>query len=94
MVVLLNAFGSILEILSLYAKRTIVEKHARYALYHPSAEAIASMIMDMPYKIINATIVNCVMYFMGNLRREAGPFFFLMLVAFTILMAGKLCFQP
>jgi ABC-type multidrug transport system permease subunit len=27
MMVLLNAFGSILEILALYAKRTIIEKH-------------------------------------------------------------------
>lgn len=35
MMVLLNAFGSILEILALYAKRTIVEKHnSTYALPH------------------------------------------------------------
>lgn len=40
MLILLNAFGSILEIIGLYAKRTIVEKHNRYALYHPSAEAV------------------------------------------------------
>lgn len=42
MLVLLNAFGSLLEIIGLYAKRTIVEKHNRYALYRPSAEAIVS----------------------------------------------------
>lgn len=41
--VLMNAFGSALEILTLYAQRPIVEKHARYALYHPSAEAFASV---------------------------------------------------
>lgn len=29
-VILMNAFSSILEIISLYAKRKIVEKHARY----------------------------------------------------------------
>lgn len=40
-----------LQILSLYAQRPIVEKHTRYALYHPSAEGMASMLTDMPYKV-------------------------------------------
>lgn len=38
------AFASILEILTLYAQRNIVEKHVRLGYYHASAEAIASMI--------------------------------------------------
>lgn len=79
---ILNAFASILEILTLYAKRRIVEKHSRYALYHPSAEALASMIVDLPYKILNAIIVNTTVYFMANLRRSPGPFFFFLLVNF------------
>lgn len=62
--VLLNAFGSALEILTLYAQRPIVEKHSRYAFYHPSAEAWASMITDMPYKIGNTIAFNVVLYFM------------------------------
>ncbi|KAL1880537.1 hypothetical protein VTK73DRAFT_5550 [Phialemonium thermophilum] len=91
--VLMNAFGSILEVLSLYAKRKIVEKHARYALYHPSAEAFASMIVDLPYKIANAILTNVVMYFMGNLRREAGPFFFFLLIIFTITITMSMLFR-
>ncbi|KAI6916372.1 pleiotropic drug resistance protein, ABC superfamily, partial [Hortaea werneckii] len=62
--VLLNAFGSALEILTLYAQRPIVEKHSRYALYHPSAEALASMLTDMPYKLINSFTFNIPLYFM------------------------------
>ncbi|KAH7080571.1 ABC-2 type transporter-domain-containing protein [Paraphoma chrysanthemicola] len=93
MMVLLNAFGSMLEIMSLYAKRTIVEKHNRYALYHPSAEAMSSMIIDMPYKITNAIIVNSTLYFMANLRREAGPFFYFLLVAFTMMMSMSMFFR-
>lgn len=50
-IIIMNAFGSILEILTLYAKRKIVEKHTRYAFYHPSAEALSSMVMDLPYKV-------------------------------------------
>jgi len=40
--------------------------------YHSSAEAFASMLTDMPYKILNAIISNLTLYFMSNLRREAG----------------------
>ena len=72
------------QILTLYAQRPIVEKHARYALYHPSAEACASMLTDLPYKILNALISNLVLYFMTHLRREAGAFFFYFLIAFSL----------
>ncbi|KAE8154043.1 ABC-2 type transporter-domain-containing protein [Aspergillus avenaceus] len=93
MMVLLNAFSSMLEILSLYAKRTIVEKHNRYALYHPSAEAIASMIMGMPYKILNSMLVNITLYFMAHLRREPGPFFFNYLISFAMVMSMSMFFR-
>lgn len=80
---ILNAFASILEILTLYAKRRVVEKHSRYTFYHPSAEAIAAMIVDLPYKVLNAIIVNLTVYFMTNLRREPGPFAFFFLFSFV-----------
>lgn len=73
--VLLNAFGSALEILTLYAQRPIIEKHSRYALYHPSAESYASMLTDLPYKIGNTIVFNCILYFMTNLNRQPGNFF-------------------
>jgi ATP-binding cassette subfamily G (WHITE) protein 2 (PDR) len=58
-------------------------QHNQYALYHPSAEALSSMIVDLPYKVTNSLVVNCTIYFMANLRREAGPFFFFLLIACT-----------
>jgi ATP-binding cassette subfamily G (WHITE) protein 2 (PDR) len=96
--VLVNAFASFLEILTLYAQRPIVEKHQRYALYRPAAEgaaasspvefmlmgillAMASMLCDIPAKIITATVVNLIMYFMTNLRREPAAFFIFFLVS-------------
>lgn len=90
---LLNAFASALEILTLYAQRPIVEKHDRYALYHPSAEAVASMLCDMPYKILNTITFNTTLYFMSNLRREAGAFFFFLLISFFIVMAMSMVFR-
>ncbi|KAI4739562.1 hypothetical protein E4T50_09973 [Aureobasidium sp. EXF-12298] len=91
--ILMNAFGSALEILTLYAQRPIVEKHSRYALYHPSAEAFASMLTDMPYKIMNAIIFNLTLYFMTNLRREPGAFFFFLLVSFFLTLTMSMLFR-
>ncbi|KAF2866968.1 putative multidrug resistance ABC transporter [Massariosphaeria phaeospora] len=91
--ILMNAFGSALEILTLYAQRPIVEKHSRYALYHPSAEAFASMLTDMPYKILNAITFNLVLYFMTNLRREPGRFFFFVLISFTLTLTMSMFFR-
>ncbi|CAJ0547662.1 Ff.00g044160.m01.CDS01 [Fusarium sp. VM40] len=91
--VLMNAFASALEILALYAQRPIVEKHSRYALYHPSAEAIASMLCDMPYKIANTIVFNITLYFMTNLKREPGAFFFFMLMSFTVVLVMSMIFR-
>ncbi|ORY83752.1 ABC drug exporter AbcA [Protomyces lactucae-debilis] len=91
--VLMNALSSSLEVLLLYAQRDIVEKHARYAFYHPSAEAFASILTDMPYKICNSFIINIILYFMTNLRREPGAFFFFVLVSFLLTIATSQLFR-
>ncbi|KAK3950278.1 ABC-2 type transporter-domain-containing protein [Pseudoneurospora amorphoporcata] len=91
--ILMNAFSSALEILTLYAQRPIVEKHARYAFYHPSAEAVASMLVDMPYKLANSVTFNVTLYFMTNLRREPGPFFFFLLISFVTVLVMSMIFR-
>ncbi|GKZ71138.1 hypothetical protein AnigIFM60653_003613 [Aspergillus niger] len=91
--VLLNAFSSALEILTLYAQRPIVEKQARYAMYHPFAEAIASMLCDMPYKVGNAIIFNITLYFMTGLRREPGAFFVFLLFSFVTTLTMSMLFR-
>ncbi|KAK7397865.1 Multidrug resistance protein [Neonectria punicea] len=90
---LMNAFASALEILTLYSQRPIVEKHSRYALYHPSAEAVSSMLCDMPYKIMNTITFNLALYFMTNLRREPGPFFFFLLMSFVTVLVMSMIFR-
>ncbi|PGH21529.1 hypothetical protein AJ80_03197 [Polytolypa hystricis UAMH7299] len=91
--VLMNALGCGLEMLTLYAQRGIVEKHSRYALYHPSAEAFSSMIMDLPYKILNTITANIVLYFMTNLRREPGAYFFFVFTSFVLTLAMSMFFR-
>ena len=91
--VLLNAFSSALEILTLYAQRPIVEKQARYAMYHPFAEAVASMLCDMPYKLTNAVTFNIPLYFLTNLRREPGAFFVFLLFSIITTLTMSMLFR-
>lgn len=81
--VLFNSFSALLEIFLLYEARSIVEKRKTYAFYHPSADALASVITDFPIKLISAIIFNLILYFMVKLRRSAGNFFFFLLINFT-----------
>jgi len=79
--------------LTLYAQRPIVEKHARYAFYHPSAEAFASFISSLPYKIINAILTSLIFYLLPNLNRQAGNFFFFLLLAFICTLVMSVFFR-
>ena len=91
--ILLNAFSSALEILTLYAQRPIVEKQSKYAFYHPFSEAIASMICDMPNKIFTSIFFNLTLYFMTNLRRTPSAFFIFYLFSFTCVLAMSSIFR-
>lgn len=85
--ILANAFSSALEILTQYAQRPIVEKHTRYAFYHASAESFSSVLVDMPYKILNTICYDLIIYFMTNLNREPGNFFFFLFTTFLMVLA-------
>nr|A0A2U8U2K9.1 RecName: Full=ABC transporter asL7; AltName: Full=Xenovulene A biosynthesis cluster protein L7 [Sarocladium sp. 'schorii']AWM95783.1 ABC transporter [Sarocladium sp. 'schorii'] len=87
MAVMFNAFASVLEVMTLYAQRPIVEKQARYAFYHPSAEAYSSVLMDLPIKVLACVSFNLVFYFMTNLNRTPGNFFFYLLASFFIVLS-------
>lgn len=91
--ILLNAFSSALEILTLWQQRPIVEKHFKYALYHPSAEAISSMIVDLPAKVLVSIVFNVILYFMTNLRRTPGHFFIFYLFSFTTTLTMSNIFR-
>ncbi|EGV64440.1 Opaque-specific ABC transporter cdr3 [Yamadazyma tenuis] len=90
---LVNAFSSILEVFSLYEARPIVEKHKTYALYHPSADAFASILFELPAKLISSVAFNLVIYFMCNLKRQPGAFFFFILMGFSATLTMSHIFR-
>ncbi|KAL4895842.1 ABC-2 type transporter-domain-containing protein [Aspergillus ambiguus] len=88
--VLMNALITINEIMDLYSQRPIVEKHASYAFVHPFTEALACLIVDLPFKLLRISVFSIVLYFMANLRREPAQFFifYLFLVVTVLTMSG------
>lgn len=88
--VLMNALLTINEIMQLYSQRPIVEKQCGYAFVHPFTEAVASIIVDLPIKLVRISIFSIVLYFMANLRRQAAPFFtfYLFLIVAVLTMSG------
>ncbi|KAL4903558.1 hypothetical protein BDW74DRAFT_185970 [Aspergillus multicolor] len=90
---LFNALNSSLEILSLYVQRPVVEKHKAYAFYHPLSEALASMICDLPCKILSTLALNIPLYFMSRLHQTAGAFFTYLLFAFVSTLTMSSIFR-
>lgn len=70
-----------------------MEKQAKYAFYHPFSEAIASMICDLPNKILTSIFFNCTLYFMTNLRRTPSAFFTFYLFSFACVLAMSMMFR-
>ncbi|KAI9167952.1 ABC multidrug transporter C [Paramyrothecium foliicola] len=87
------AFSPAFEVSTMWAQRPIVEKHHRYALYHPFAEAVASMICDLPAKLGTSIMFNVTLYFMTNLRRTASAFFTHLLFMFFIVLTMSMVFR-
>lgn len=71
---LLNAFVTGFEPGMLWESRPVVEKHYRYALYKLISDAIASMITDLPNKLLFSIAFNVPIYFLTNLRRTGAAF--------------------
>ncbi|KAL5606923.1 hypothetical protein BROUX41_003299 [Berkeleyomyces rouxiae] len=91
--VLLAALSAIGEITKLYDQRPIVEKHHSYAFYHPSTEAIAGIVADIPIKFLASVIFNVILYFMANLHRSAGQFFLFFLITFIMKFVMSAVFR-
>lgn len=91
--ILMNALASASEVSTLYEQRPIVEKHASYAFYHPSAEAAGGLMADLPVKFVTAVAFNVVIYFLSGLRRDAGPFFLYFLVSYLCTLVMSYIFR-
>ena len=51
------------------------------------------MLTDIPYKVLNAIIFNITLYFMVNLKRTPGAFFFFLLISFFATLTMSMLFR-
>jgi ATP-binding cassette subfamily G (WHITE) protein 2 (PDR) len=91
--VLINAFMSAQEVLTVWAGRSIVEKQTSRSLYHPAAEAVSDIICSLPQKLAASILFNIVLYFMANLRRTPGAFFTFWIITFACQMAMSMFYR-
>ena len=72
---LYNSFTAMSEISLGYEQRPIVIRQKRFAMLHPSADALGNTLLDFPIRMISLLIFDIVVYFMTNLSRDASKFF-------------------
>ncbi|KAH6838399.1 ABC-2 type transporter-domain-containing protein [Chaetomium sp. MPI-CAGE-AT-0009] len=91
--VLLNVLMAMTDIHSVYERRAVVRKHASWALYRPSADALSNLLVDTPVKFWLATCFNLILYFLAGLSATASQFFIFFLVVFSATMAMSMLFR-
>jgi ATP-binding cassette, subfamily G (WHITE), member 2, PDR len=79
--------------MAMWAQRPIVEKQFRYAFYQPFTERLASIVCDLPAKVIVSFVMNLPIYFMANFRRTASAFFSYWLFIFTTIVTMSMLFR-
>lgn len=90
---LTNTFLGAFEGVQMWDHRPIVEKHRQHGFYRPSAEAAASMLADLPNKLVLTAMANVPFYFMANLRRTPAAFWTFYLFSFCGLLTGSALFR-
>lgn len=51
------------------------------------------MACDLPYKTLNAITFSLTLYFMTNLRRTPGAYFFFLLITYTLTITMSMFFR-
>lgn len=69
------AIMTLAETPAFFMDKPILNKQYGYKMYHPSAELLAKQIINFPVRLVAITIFCIILYFLSNLKREAGPFF-------------------
>ncbi|OWB61708.1 hypothetical protein B5S29_g2610 [[Candida] boidinii] len=73
------------EIASIFLDKPILKKQKGYSFFHPSAELIANVITVLPVKIFAIACFSLILYFLADLKLDAGAFFiFFLFINLTV----------
>ncbi|EPQ27059.1 uncharacterized protein PFL1_05343 [Pseudozyma flocculosa PF-1] len=85
---LFNGWLQLSESFEAVAGRPMLARHRQFAFYRPSAVVVARALVDIPFLVVQCLLSSVIIYFLANLRRDAGAFF--IFYAFTFLSAYSL----
>ncbi|KAI0074336.1 pleiotropic drug resistance ABC transporter [Panus rudis PR-1116 ss-1] len=91
--ILFAALTMMAEIPSLFAQRPIVLRQSRAAMYHPFVESLATTLVDAPKLAIIIIMFSIVLYFLVNLRQDAGAFFIFLLFVYSMTLIMQALFR-
>lgn len=78
------------EVSASFNSRSILMKQKNYSMYHPSADALASVVTSIPVTLVVTFLFVLIIYFLSNLAADAGKFFTCVLFVFllSLTMSG------
>lgn len=79
---LFNGWLQLSEAIEAVTGRIVIQKHKTFGFHRPSAMVLARALTDIPILIFQCFCTTIIIYFMGNLRRDAGAFFIFYLYTF------------
>ncbi|KAF7998651.1 hypothetical protein HF325_006929 [Metschnikowia pulcherrima] len=91
--VLYMSLTGMAEISNAFGARPILMKQSNYKLYHPSMYALADSISFIPVSIVTNIAFCIILYFLANLKREAGKFFTFLLFSNLVSLAMNYLFK-
>ncbi|SNX87363.1 related to ATP-binding multidrug cassette transport protein [Melanopsichium pennsylvanicum] len=97
---LFNGWLQLSESFEAVAGRPMLARHRQFAFYRPSAVVLARAITDIPFLAIQCFLSSIIIYFLSNLRRDAGAFWifyvYCFLSSYSLTALYRMCaaFSP
>lgn len=76
-----------------FANREVIDKQKSYGMAHSLADAIAMFVQLIPVSAIGCVTFVIPLYFLSDMRREAGPFFILFLFVYLAQLSTITLFR-
>lgn len=97
---LFNGWLQLSESFEAVAGRPMLSRHRQFAFYRPSAVVLARALVDIPFLLVQCFLSSIIIYFLANLRRNAGAFWifyvYCFLSSYSLTALYRMCaaFSP
>ncbi len=97
---LFNGWLQLSESFEAVAGRPMLSRHQQFAFYRPSAVVLARALVDIPFLLVQCFLSSIIIYFLSNLRSNAGAFWifyvYCFLSSYSLTALYRMCaaFSP